>query len=181
MKPRCRPFATAYTLIEVLVVVVILGILGGIVVPNMLTAGEMGVQAAARTVVADLLVAQNEAVAAQAQRTMVFDTANNRYALFDENGAIVRSSWMKFTTDTMDLAGNDVTSPSGRYFMVDFDKDNRYKGVQFISSNFAGSNTVVFDDLGAPLSGGRVVIQFGDKAFRIDVGSFTGRLTVAPN
>ena len=48
-----------YTLIEVLLVVTVIGIAGAVVVPNLMAGGTRGVQAAARIVSADILIAQN--------------------------------------------------------------------------------------------------------------------------
>ena len=74
---RVRRMPRGFTLVEVLIVVVIIGIVGAIVVPQILTAGTLGVQAAARMVIADLQFAQNDAIARQAPRRVVFEGGNN--------------------------------------------------------------------------------------------------------
>ncbi len=170
----------AFTLIEVLVVVVILGILGAIVVPSLLTAGELGVQGAARAVVADLLVAQNDAVAAQAERTVHFDLENNRYGVFDENAQIVRADYLPVIQTSLDFANNDLTGPgaSGKNFIVDFRDNRQYQGVRILDANFAGAPRVTFDDLGSPIDGGWVDLMFDRRVLRVSVAAFTGRLTV---
>ena len=53
--PRC--LLKAYTLIEVLIVVVIIGIAGAVVVPQLLAGNSMDAQAAARMVIADIVYA----------------------------------------------------------------------------------------------------------------------------
>jgi len=50
--------------------------------------------------------------------------------------------------------------------------------VDLSAASFAGSNRITFDALGSPIDGGNVDVVFGDKAFRITVSDFTGRLTV---
>ena len=64
---RRRPFGSrrGFTLVEILCVVVILGIASAIIIPQLGTHDDMKVAAAARTVMADLIYAQNTAIAAR--------------------------------------------------------------------------------------------------------------------
>lgn len=155
----------AYTLVEVLLVVTILGIVSATVIPSMLTAGEMGVQAAARVIVADLLYAQNEAIAQQAPHKVVFDVANNSYQLQDQNGNALTVDWM---------------GGSANNYVVDFSEDQRFQGVTITAVDFGivTPNEITFDNLGGPSTGGSITIQFDRQSFRIDVAEFTGRVTV---
>jgi Tfp pilus assembly protein FimT len=155
----------AYTLVEVLVMVAILGIAGAMVVPSMLQGGTLGVQAAARTVVADLLYAQNDAIAQQAPRRVVFDTTSQSYRLTDAQGNTLHASWLGGSAGT----GN---------YEVDFTDDQRFLGVELVSANFAGSSVIEFGDLGAPDQGGVIELTYEDRTYRITVASFTGRVTV---
>ena len=145
--------------------VAILGIAGAIVVPSMLKGGTLGVQAAARTVVADLMYAQNDAIAQQSPRRVVFDTTGQSYRLTDARGDTLHASWL----------GGD--SGSGNY-EVDFTDDQRFLGVELVSADFAGDSVIAFDDLGAPDQGGVVELRYEDRTYRITVASFTGRITV---
>ncbi len=65
---RGRARARAYTLVEVLVIVVILGILGTMVVPTVSPAAELRAQSAVRTLVSDITFAQSDAMAFQRAR-----------------------------------------------------------------------------------------------------------------
>ena len=160
-----NPFRRAYTLVEVLLVVAILGIVSAAVIPSMLTAGEMGVQAAARVIVADLLYAQNEAIAQQATHKVVFDVANNSYQLQDQNGNALTVDWMSGTANN---------------YIVDFGEDQRFQGVTITAVDFGITtpNEISFDNLGGPSTGGSITIQFDRQSFRIDIAEFTGRVTV---
>lgn len=146
--------------------VTILGIVSAAVIPSILTAGEMGVQAAARIIVADLLYAQNEAIAQQASHKVVFDMANNSYQLQDENGNTLTADWL---------------SGSANNYVVDFNDDQRFQGVTITEVDFglATPSEIAFDSLGSPATGGSVTIQFDRQSFRIDIAEFTGRITVA--
>jgi prepilin-type N-terminal cleavage/methylation domain-containing protein len=153
-----------FTLVEVLIVVIIVGLAGAVVVPHMLRAGTMTTQAAARTVIADLLYAQNEAIAQQAPRRIAFDVDTNSYRITDANDLTLETTWR--------VGG-------GGAHRVDFDEDGRFQGVRLESVDFAGSSAVQFDDLGAPDNGGSIVIVSNQARYRITVAPFTGRVTVA--
>ena len=153
----------AFTLIEVLVVLVIIGVAAGIVVPHMLKTGAMSAQAAARSVISDILFAQNEAISMQATRSVVFDVDANQYQLTDGDDAVLAAP-----------------SRSGGLYVVDFAADRRFQGVVLSAANFDDVTTLTFDALGTPTSGGQVEVTAGDIRYRITVAAFTGRVTIAP-
>jgi hypothetical protein len=109
------------------------------------------------------LYAQNEAIAAQAHRKVVFDPDGDKYEVQDENGFAVSAKWIN---------GSDNN------YIVDFTDDDRFQGVTIQSADFAGLKSVEFDDLGAPVAGGDVTIQYNEATYRISVAAFTGRVTV---
>jgi len=152
-----------YTLVEVLILVGILGLAAALVVPHMLAPGTLGVQSATRIIVADLIFAQNDAMARQTPRQMVVDVAANSYKLTDNNGATLDASWK----------GGDTQN-----YVVDFQHDARFSGVEILSASFGGDNTIAFDDVGAPDTGGTIELRFNDHRYRITVAEFTGRVTV---
>lgn len=158
--------AAAFTLVEVLVVVVIIGIAGAIIVPQMTRAGSMQIQAAGRMVIADVLHAQNEAMARAEPIKLVFETTNNRYYLTDQNDAKLESSWRM------------GDSGSGN-FIVDFSQDNRFSGVRLTAAGLGADQTVVFDPLGAPDTGGTVTLQSSVDTYVVTIAEFTGRVTIA--
>src|SRR5688500_3499715 len=70
-----------FTLAEILAVVVILGIASAIIIPQIGTRDDMRVKAAARTLVADLIYAQNLAISTGQVVYIRFDVAGNSYSL----------------------------------------------------------------------------------------------------
>jgi prepilin-type N-terminal cleavage/methylation domain-containing protein len=76
--------ARAFTLIEILCVVVILGISAAIILPQMGNRDDLRAASMARTIIADLSYVQSLAVARQAPMYVRFDKANNRYEAFDQ-------------------------------------------------------------------------------------------------
>jgi prepilin-type N-terminal cleavage/methylation domain-containing protein len=156
----------AYTLVEVLVVVAILGVAGGIIVPSMLTSGTLSAQAAVRVVVADILFAQNEAVARQSNRTILFDSDQNRYSIQDNAGNTIFVPWMAGTRGT----GN---------YIIDFNADRRFRGVRIDRVSLGTPSQMTFDALGGVSNGGSLDVVSGNVRYRITIAPFTGRVTVS--
>ncbi len=156
-----------YTLIELLLVIGIMGMLGAIVVPHMIKSGQLTIQAAGRMVIADILFAQSEAVARQQTRQIVFNTDANSYRMTDGAGTTLGVSWKS-------------GGASSQNYVVDFGNDGRFAGVRLANVNFGGTNTLTFDDLGAPVNGGTIDLIFEETRYRVSVAPFTGRVTIAP-
>lgn len=156
----------AFTLIEVLVVVVIIGIASAMIVPSLLAAGSLSIQGAARLVMSDLIYAQNEAVAANSPHRIEFlvddTTHQNSYGLFDNEGDLLESAWV------------------GGPYVVDFQNDDRFERVSIEAVDFGGEMFIEYDELGAPSSGGYIDLTDGNQSYRITVTPFTGRVNVAP-
>ena len=166
----------AFTLVEVLVVVTIIGLAGMIVVPQMLAAGSLGVQAAARTVIADILFTQNDAIASGQPRRIVFDAANDRYWVTQDTTFDMTTT--PSPTNAMFVTWKGGTAGAANY-LIDFPTDDRFDGVDIQNANFGGDLSLEFDALGSPSNGGSVDIVFGNTTLRISIAPFTGRLTVA--
>ncbi len=161
---RARTPVRAFTLVEVLVVLVIVGIAGAVVVPQMLKGGQMGLQAAARIAIADILYAQNEAVARQTTRRVVFDAEANSYRLTDAQGDVLPVSWR--------------TGGGNQTYIVDFDLDNRFSGVTLENVSFADGSVLEFDALGSPQTGGTIELSANGLRYRVTVAAFTGQVTI---
>ena len=179
---RSPRLGQGFTLIEILVVIAIIGVAGAVVVPSMLSTGNMGVQAAARMVIADIIFAQNDAIADQGERRVVFDVANNRYWLSDDDSFDMTTIPAPTTAMNVAWKGENI---AGNY-IFDFDTDSRFQGVAIQNAGFPaggggvpGTPTLEFDSLGGPTSGGSVDVARGNLVYRITVADFTGRITIA--
>jgi prepilin-type N-terminal cleavage/methylation domain-containing protein len=171
----CGGRPSGYTLVEVLVVVVILGICSALVVPQLMAAGTLGIQAAARLVVADILFAQNEAIAAQDERWIEFDPAGNAYHLM-------------YFNDDPTVGANEVLTQAWKNgqaenYAIDFDEDDRFEGItlESVKVGSADQTELRFDDLGSPVFLAdelKIVIAFRDQRRTVSVQPFTGRVTV---
>lgn len=165
-----------YTLIEVLIVVVIMGIAGAVVAPSMSQAGVLRIQAAVRMIVSDITFAQMDALGYQEQRAIVFDVDANIYTLIQVNGS---------TIDVDADALYDIKGPGQRY-IIDLN-DEKYGGTVIESASFDGDATLIFDEMGGPVSapgtsnlsdGGSIVLAGPLSRWRINIAAFTGRVTV---
>ena len=165
-----RHHRRGYTLIEVLITVTIMGLAAAVIVPNMMQGGSLGVQAGARMIIADLLFAQNEAMAQQSTRRVVFDVSDNSYRVEKyDSGA---TAWVLEFNPSMGMGGDQQN------YEMDFDEDGRFRGIEIVSADFNGSSTVEFDDLGNPSSGGTIELRFEEHEYEIKIAPFTGRVTV---
>ena len=164
-----------YTLIEILLVVIILGIASSLIIPSMGSAQVLRIQAAMRSIVADMTFAQSDALGYQQRRAVFFDVANNRYSVIEVNGAVL---------DPINDVLFDATRSTGR-MEVNFN-DSRFGGARLISANFDGDSALIFDELGGPVQtptgdtpsvGGTVRIEGNGVTWDIIVEAYTGRIT----
>jgi len=160
----------------VLVLVTILGIAAALVVPSMGQTHVLRVQAAVRSVVADITFAQSDALAYQRGRAVMFDQDTNSYTLVEVTGS---------SLDPVNDALYDPTGPMQRY-IVSLD-DPRFGGARIENASFDGDSNLIFDEMGGPVSapgsdtlsaGGLVEIVGPDTRWRINIAAFSGRVTV---
>jgi type II secretion system protein H len=170
-----------FTLVEILVVVVILGIAGAIVVPQLGTRDDRTSEAAARVMMADLIYAQNLAITQQSNLYVMFQLTPtpSQYSL-------VRSSDMTVVSHPVNKTPYTVVFGTGG--------SSGMQGITLVSADFKGQSattyqTIGFDEIGMPvvlyngatsqaLTSGSIVIQAGQFKLRIDIEPFTGQITV---
>lgn len=166
-----------YTLLELMIVIVLLGIGAAVVAPSLRGSEPIRVQTAVRAIASDIMFAQSDALAYQQRRAVVFDPAANSYWIAEVTGNAV-----DFDADAM----YKVDGPNQR-FLVSLD-DLSGGAAQLIAADFDGLEMVIFDELGGPVadlasgtpaSGGSLVVggDDGDR-FRLRVEPYTGRVTV---
>ena len=185
-----RPRRHAYTLIEILIVVGILGLAGTLVMPRLIGREQLEVQAVVRLLVSDLSFAQSDALAHQEYRRVQFipndgSAWGNKYAIIRVDASTFNSA---FEISTADYVSDPLSNggDSGRY-LIDFSADDRFQDVEILAG-FDGTNQfVTYDALGGnvsdpvtPSAGGVIVVQNSDATIRylIQVAPFTGKITV---
>lgn len=173
-----RGDAAAFTMIEIMVVLVILGIAALIAMPMMSSAADMQVRGAANRLAADLDYAKNMAITHQRSYTVVFDPANESYLIQNADGTI------------------DNPLRPGADFQVSFPAERSISRVAIVSVTLDpvdASNAITFDYLGAPYSGtavdatqalntGQVMLRdlSGNFTLTVNVEPMTGYVTITP-
>ena len=169
----------AFTLLELLVTIALMGIAGVMVIPAMGDSNVLRAQAAVRQIVSDIAFAQSDAVAYQQSRALVFDVPNSTYTIVTVPGS------------TIDLVNNTLYDPSrpGGKYVTNFATDTRFGDSRLVAASFdGGSTSLVFDGMGGvitgpgsetPGAGGTIRVNGSRQSFVISVEAFTGRTTVA--
>lgn len=148
----------AFTLVELLVVLVVMAFACAMVVPMAVGMGEIQALSGARIIVSDLQYAQNAAITSQKPTTVEFLAGTVTYKLYNASGPLKHP----MTNDdyNVNLANSDL------------DRLNPLTAV-------FGTNSlkVLFDELGSPDNGGYVEVKSGVQKYRIDVAAVTGTVT----
>jgi general secretion pathway protein H len=166
--PSCPAKTRAYTLIELLIVIMVLGIASAVLIPSLGSTGVLRVQAAVRQIVADITVAQSEALAYQRGRAIIFDVETNSYKVVE-----VRSG--------------EIDPDANLLSTVELSAASVYGDAKIVSASFDGDTTLIFDEIGAPtLSPGQsqptatgvLTVEGSGNRFRIEIDGYTGRVIV---
>jgi len=155
---RCA--ARGFTVVEILIVVVILGIAALTALPMLSSAASVQLRSAANMIAADLEYAKSLSVSRGRNFTVVFDTAAESYEIQDEFGATIPHPVKKGFDYVIDLQGEGL------------------ERVDITNVDFAASSDVMFDYLGSPDDGGTVTVQGGNSTAIISVEPITGYITV---
>jgi prepilin-type N-terminal cleavage/methylation domain-containing protein len=172
---RKRPQVRGFTLVEILIVVVILGIVSAVVVPQIGSRADLRAAAGARVVMSDLLYAQNLAISTQQRMYVRF--GSNTYSLY--------------TTAT---GGSPITHPVQKTpFTVNFGASAApaLQSCTIPGRSFDGNATLMFDELGTPYSyntstsataplsnAGTISVRSGTFTLTVRVEPFTGEISV---
>ncbi|MFM7260532.1 MAG: Tfp pilus assembly protein FimT/FimU [bacterium] len=179
-----RAFHRAYTLIEVLIVVAILGLAAAILIPSMSGRGDFDTQAAVRALISDISFAQSDALANQGFRRIHFYDEGNGWCLLkldeDQLGE-------PFDPATADYVADPLKGGArGGAYAVDFAQDDRFASVRIEGISIdGGRRQITFDELGGtvtngglPGTGGSLILRSPDAAYRLDLSPVTGKVRV---
>lgn len=155
----CAP--GGFTLVELLVVMVLLGIIAAMVVPMVASSSEGQSLAAARTVATDLQYAQNYAITCRDPVTVAFNPGNDSYDLRGNTSGLLEHPMTKSV------------------YAVAFDAKSGMDNADLMAAAFGTSQSVRFDELGSPNEGGFVTIGGGSQTWYVIVTAVTGAVRVS--
>jgi len=129
-----------FTLIELVMIIVILGILALAVMPKTTAEPRVKLEAACQRIALDLRYVQAMSLAQQVRFGISFDPATETYFAYRIN------------------VGTKAIDPQTRNnFDVSFTTLNEFKGMDIASTSF--SNKMEFDSIGAPYDGSGVILS----------------------
>jgi prepilin-type N-terminal cleavage/methylation domain-containing protein len=170
---RDRQISRAFTLVEILVVVVILGIAAAVVVPQIGTQSDLRAAAGARLVMADLIYAQNRAIATQTKHYVVFNTTAGSQNYRIRMGSSLVDIPQPITKET--------------FYEVDFgQKGTALSDISLGTVDIEGCAVIAFDELGVPYSynagtsATTALSTSGGSTIQIKCGTFTLTISVEP-
>lgn len=152
----------AFTLIEIILVVVILSIAALMALPFAVSGSDVQLRSAANIIASDLEYAKSMAISRGKFYWIVFDDAAESYQIEDSNGVI------------------EHPVKKGFDYIVNFTNDSRLKKVDITSTDFDGTHIVRFDYLGSPYNGNGFTNQLNSGVINLSSGDSTMDVTVEP-
>jgi type II secretory pathway pseudopilin PulG len=155
----------SYTVIELIMVIVIVGILATLSIPRFQSFYYLKLNGAMKKVISDIRYAQQLAISRHESYNIIFNTANEAY----EVRRVSDNSY--------------ATNPFSRgSFIVNFTSDPQYNGIKIDSTSFGG--TLQFDWQGIPRNGSgtalsaesNVVFSYQNNVMTIYITPNTGRV-----
>lgn len=165
-----------FTLVEILMVVLILGIASAIIIPQIGSRDDLVAAAGSRVVIADLIYAQNRAIAMQSPFYIKF--TGQSYSIYSAPPVV---------------GVQPITHPVTRapYTTTFGAQSSPLSNVALTSESFGGPSIVGFDEMGSPFSydtgtstatsltaSGTVVLTSGSSSLTISIEPYTGEVTV---
>jgi prepilin-type N-terminal cleavage/methylation domain-containing protein len=169
MERNIKYRASAFTLVEVIIVVIIVGILAAIAVPMYTSAASVQLSAAANMIASDLEYAKSMAISTGQTYKVVFDTTAGKYSLKNSSDVVIKHP-VRVEQD----------------YVISFASDGRLNKVGIDSTTFGG--TIKFDYLGTPFDSAETALNSDDNniilraeggGMKVKIESVTGYMTIS--
>jgi len=154
--------AKGFTLIELVMLVVILGIIAMVIIPKAAVESRIRLEAACQKIALDLRYSQGMSLAEQVRFGISFDPANEAYFVYRVN------------------AGTKAKNPQTRNdFDISFGQLNEFKGIDISGTNF--NDKIEFDSAGAPYDGNSVILSSqGIVTLQTTGGTYSRTVRIEP-
>jgi prepilin-type N-terminal cleavage/methylation domain-containing protein len=161
-----RTAGGGFTMVEIVIVIVVIGIAALLAIPMMSSAASLQIRSAGNMVAADLEYAKSMAISRGQNYSVTFDTSADSYTIVGPDG-------------------NPIEHPvkKGFDYVVSFQNESRLNQVHITNVNFGGTSpqTVTFDCLGSPMNltvEGTVSLQADGITKTIKVEPVTGFISI---
>ena len=172
----CRK-QSAFTLVELLLVITIMSILAGIILPTLGNSSTFQLNSAVRELNAIIMYTQNLAITNQQRYQITFSTDNNEFEVSDENGNLI--------DDPGKTAPSDTTEPEKYKLKRQFSLNQNYNKVVITKADFDTSGILWFDRLGMPCSGpntplasGQITLTAKNDTKTLNIEPVSGKITI---
>ena len=162
----------AFTMIEVIVVVVIISIAAMMAIPMLTSAGSTQVRSAADMLAADLEYARSISITHGRNFSVVFDKANETYCIQDTDGTTIEHPVKKGFDYSVDFDGHDTLGEVVIHDVVFNPGFSQIVTFDYLGSPYSGTGTA------SPLNGGEIQLKADGVTIKVTVEPVTGYIAI---
>lgn len=153
--------STAFTLFEMICVIIVAAIVAGVALTMTGDSDSTAAMAGAQIVLQDLEFAQSEAICRRSPITVEFNVGAGTYTLSDGAGPIT----------------NPITKQD---YVINLAQESGSGGVNLSGANFGGSSSVSFNSTGEPVIPGTDTPISSENSITVSCGDASHSITITP-